>query len=99
MKIAKNKLVNYTMTKIYIYCLFDGNDNFFGVYSSIKAVHRDALKLANSGEHRVMLDLDGEKVEPTLVNLRNTFKGRYDLWVKYRSGHNIAKVVKTKLKE
>lgn len=87
------------MTKIYIYCLFDGNDNFFGVYSSIKAVHRDALKVANSGAHSVFLDLEGERSAPTLVNLRNIFKGKCDLWIKYRGGRQLAKVVKTKLKE
>lgn len=92
-------MVESRMTKIYIYCLFDGNDNFFGVYSSIKAVHRDALKLANSGNHNVVLQLEDMQLEPSLVNLRNTFKGKYDLWVKYRAGTNIVKVVKTKLKE
>ena len=40
------------MTKIYIYCLFDTFDNFIGVYSSLKAVHRDAIRLANHGTCR-----------------------------------------------
>jgi hypothetical protein len=87
------------MTKIYIYCLFDGQDNFYGAYSSIRAVHRDALKIANSGYRSVVLDLEGAKSEPTLVNLRNTLKGKVDVWIKYRGGGRVAKVVKTKLKE
>ena len=43
------------MTKIYIYCLFDTNDQFRGVYSSLKAIHRDALALANRGFSKVYL--------------------------------------------
>ena len=37
------------MTKINIYCLFQSDGALYGVYSSIKAVHRDALKLCNTG--------------------------------------------------
>ena len=43
------------MTKIYIYCLFDGFDRFLGVYSSLKAVHRDALKYCNRGNTKVYM--------------------------------------------
>ena len=48
------------MTNIYTYCLFDHEDNFEGVYSSLKAAYRDALKLANEGYKEVrMLTGDG----------------------------------------
>jgi hypothetical protein len=87
------------VTKIYIYCLFDGSDNFFGVYSSLKAIHRDALKLANRGGSNVFLDLNGEHHTASLTNLRNIFKGKHDLWIKYRCGPRSAKIVKTKLRE
>ena len=43
------------MTKIYVYCLFDTADNFMGAYSSLKAVHRDAIKLANRGHSSVYM--------------------------------------------
>ena len=46
------------MTKIYIYCLFDTMDSFIGVYSSLKTVHRDALKLSNRGSTGVYLFYD-----------------------------------------
>ena len=87
------------MTKIYVYCLFDGSDNFFGAYSSLKAIHRDALKIANSGHHNVRLDIETGPMDPTLVNLRNIFKGQCDVWVKYRGGPYTAKIIKMKLKE
>ena len=45
------------MTNIYCYCLFDGNGNFQGVYSSTAAVHRDAMKLCNKGHSPVLMDL------------------------------------------
>ena len=87
------------MTKIYIYCLFDENDLFRGVYSSLKAVHRDALKIANSGGSPVCMEAGEAVVAPSLTHLRNIFKGKYDVVVKYRSGRKVAKVIKTKLKE
>ena len=87
------------MTKIYIYCLFDRWDVFYGVYSSLKAVHRDALKVANGGSSAVLMETDHGPLAPSLTLLRNTFKGRHDVWVKYRGGASSAKILKTKLKE
>jgi len=87
------------MTKIYTYCLFDENDVFWGVYSSLKAVHRDALKIANSGFNQIYMETEFGPKTPSLTLLRNTFKGKCDLWVRYRAGGKVAKIVKTKLKE
>ena len=87
------------MTKIYIYCLFDTFDNFLGVYSSLKAVHRDALQLSNRGHSNVLMMTDNEVIKPTLTNLRNRFKGRCDCEVKYRTTNTSIKIYKTKLKE
>ena len=87
------------MTKIYIYCLFDEKDTFWGVYSSLKAVHRDALKVANKGQHAVFMETTTGPQPPSLTALRNVLKGRYDVSVKYRGGNCIAKIIKTKLKE
>jgi len=87
------------MTNIYIYCLFDGADNFFGVYSSIKSVHRDALKIANQSSRPVRVEIDNKSVSPTLTTLRNMLKGKCDVLVRYRSGPSVAKIIKTKLKE
>ena len=76
------------MTNIYIYCLFDSTkrESFKGVYSSIKAVHRDALKLANRGQTQVMMYHEGKVIEPTVSNLRNT-------------NRSIVTIYKTRLKE
>ena len=87
------------MTKIYIYCLFDTMDNFIGVYSSLKAVHRDALKLSNRGTSGVYLFYDNERVTPSLTTLRNVFKGRQDYEVKYKSSAASIRVFKTRLKD
>ena len=87
------------MTKIYIYCLFDKFDNFLGVYSSIRAVHRDALKICNKGASRVYMAHENGFVEPTLTTLRNTFKGKHDIEVKYQSDVQYVKIYKTKLRE
>lgn len=87
------------MTNIYTYCLFDNNDNFEGVYSSLKAVYRDALKLSNNGHRDVyMLTADGWRA-PSLKDLRNTLKGSVDVVVKFRSGTSGSKILKTKLRE
>ncbi len=86
------------MTKIYIYCLFDLN-NFIGVYSSLKAVHRDALKLSNRGSSNVFMISDGQASKPSLTSLRNTFKGKCDVEVKYRTDTTSITIYKTKLKE
>jgi hypothetical protein len=89
------------MTNIYIYCLFDSTktESFKGVYSSIKAVHRDALKLANRGQTQVIMYSDGETTDPTVSNLRNTFKGKCELHVDYRTNRSVITIYKTKLKE
>tara|TARA_Y100000310_G_scaffold214219_1_gene215181 strand:- start:161 stop:430 length:270 start_codon:yes stop_codon:yes gene_type:complete len=89
------------MTKIYIYCLFDRQDTFHGVYSSLKAVHRDALKIANKGRSEVLLEAPfvGKTNKASLTNLRNVFKGKCDVQVYYKCGMHIAKIIKMKLKE
>ncbi len=87
------------MTKIYIYCLFDAFDRFIGVYSSLKAVHRDALKFCNKGNTPVYMIVGGSALSPSLVLLRNTFKGKCDIEIEYRTDHGSIKVYKTKLKE
>jgi len=87
------------VTKIYIYCLFDTRDNFMGVYSSIQAVHRDALRLSNRGHSSVYLVNDKEVSAPSLTSLRNIFKGKCDFEVKYRTESTSIKIYKTKLKE
>jgi len=87
------------MTKIYIYCLFDRFDNFIAVYSSLKAVHRDAIKLCNRGSMSVMMKDEGEYYTPTLTRLRNTFKGKCEHGIHYLSDGASAKIYKTKLKE
>jgi hypothetical protein len=92
-------IILLVMTKIYIYCLFDEEDTFHGVYSSLKAVHRDALKIANSSNAGVYLETPQGMMQPSLTTLRNTFKGVCDLVVKYRSGRRVAKILKTRIKE
>ena len=86
------------MTKIYIYCLFD-MDSFVGVYSSLKAIHRDALKLSNRGYSSVYMVMEDRASKPSLVELRNFFKGRCDVEVKYRTDSTLFRIYKTKLKE
>jgi hypothetical protein len=86
------------MTKIYIYCLFDV-DRFVGVYSSLKAVHRDALKLSNRGFSNVYMLFEEDIARPSLTGLRNIFKGKCDVEVKYRTENTLVKIYKTKLKE
>jgi len=92
-------IILLVMTNIYIYCLFDEEDTFHGVYSSLKAVHRDALKIANSSNAGVYLETPQGMMQPSLTTLRNTFKGVCDLVVKYRSGRRVAKILKTRIKE
>ena len=87
------------MTNIYIYCLFDGLGQFMGVYSSIKAAHRDAVKLANNGSSKVYIQTENGLEEPDLSSLRNIFKGKCDIIVKYRGGKTSSRILKTKLKE
>tara|TARA_B100000287_G_scaffold187026_1_gene176868 strand:+ start:745 stop:972 length:228 start_codon:yes stop_codon:yes gene_type:complete len=74
-------------------------DNFVGAYSSLKAVHRDALKLSNRGYSSVYLLYDNQVLDPSLTSLRNIFKGKCDVDVKYRTDNTYIRVYKTKLKE
>ena len=87
------------MTKIYTYCLFDHQDVFYGVYSSLKAVHRDALKICNKGSTQVLVEYGDQYVSPTLKGLRNVLKGECDIVIRYLSDTGGAKILKTKLKE
>jgi len=87
------------MTNIYAYCLFDQDDNFHGVYSSLKAIHRDALKLCNRGNSDVFLKLDNTFQKPSLSLLRRIFKGEIDTKIHYVSNNASIKIIKTKLKE
>jgi len=87
------------MTKIYIYCLFDTYDSFIGVYSSLQAIHRDALKLANRGVSNVYMIYENKASAATLTSLRNTLKGKCDVEVKYRTDSTSIRIYKTKLKE
>ena len=87
------------MTKIYIYCLFEGGDVLTGVYSSLKSVHRDALKLANTGQRGVYMRYKGESVTPNLKLLRNIFAGEFDIKIDYYSDNKMVSILKMKLKE
>jgi len=87
------------MTKIYTYCLFDTDDNFHGVYSSLAAVYRDAIKLANRGQSRVMLRTEEGFIESDLTALRNALYSKCDVVVTLQAGRHRAKILKTRLKE
>ena len=87
------------MTKIYIYCLFDKFGDFLGGYSSLKAVHRDAVKICNNGTSRVYMTQPSPPQPASLTLLRNTFKGICDCEVKYESNQQYVKIYKTKLSE
>ena len=87
------------MTKIYTYCLFDGDDTFHGVYSSLAAAYRDAVKIANRGQSRVMLQTENGWVDPDLTTIRNGLYSKCDLMVILQGGRHRAKILKTRLKE
>ena len=87
------------MTNIYIYCVFEADQVLYGVYSSIKAAHRDALKICNKGQSPVYIRHDGEIRVPTITMLRNIFKGEMNIKVKYWSDAASVTVLKTQLKE
>lgn len=87
------------MTKLYIYCLFEKDDNFYGVYSSLKAAHRDALKLCNKGNSEVYIMNEGGPERPTFGMVRNLFQGECDVKVRYVSSAASAVIIKTKLRE
>tara|TARA_R110001592_G_scaffold265366_1_gene530920 strand:+ start:185 stop:448 length:264 start_codon:yes stop_codon:yes gene_type:complete len=87
------------MTNINIYCLFDGSNELYGVYSSIKAAHRDAIKLCNKGISAVyMKNADGVQ-KPSITLLRNIFKGEMDVKTQYVSDICTVTILKTGLKE
>ena len=87
------------MTKIYIYCVFENSEALYGVYSSIKSAHRDAMKLCNKGNGSVYINYQGKSMRPELTLLRNIFKGEVDLKVDYFSGGSRVTILKTKLRE
>jgi len=87
------------LTKLYIYCLFEQDDIFHGVYSSLKSAHRDALKMANQGPTGVHIKHNGEYLAPTLPILKKIFNGEVDIKVQYISSASRATIIKTKLKE
>jgi hypothetical protein len=87
------------MTNIYTYCLFDRNDVFYGVYSSIKAVYRDAIKISNKDQTKVYMKTEDGWIDPSLKMLRNMLKGKCDVMVLFQAGSSGAKILKTKLKE
>ena len=87
------------MTNIYTYCLFDHDDNFEGVYSSLKSVYRDALKLSNQGQRSVLMQTEHGWMTPSLKDLRNMLKGNVDVIVLFTSGRVGSKILKTKLRE
>ena len=87
------------MTNLCIYCLFDHDGSFKGVYSSLKVVHRDALKLCNKGTSPVFLQVEGKTEKPSLTLLRSIFKGEFEVKVNYICNKKTVKVLKTKLLE
>jgi len=87
------------MTKINIYCLYDREQTLYGVYSSLKAVHRDAVKLCNSGMSQVLVESAKISQQASLTLLRNIFKGEMDTKVVYRSDASRVVILKTKLRE
>ena len=87
------------MTKIYIYCLFERDGNLQGVYSSLKAAHRDALKLANAGSRGVYVNYEDKMVAPNLKLMRKILAGEFDVKVNYFSENTVVSILKTKLKE
>ena len=87
------------MTKIYTYCLFDTDDTFHGVYSSLAAAYRDAVKIANRGQSNVMLRTEDGCVDPALPTLRNVLYSKCDVGGVLQGGRHRAKILKTKLKE
>ncbi len=79
--------------------MFDKFDNFLGVYSSLKAVHRDALRICNQGTSHVYIKGNTTSQIANLVVLRNRLKGVCDVEVVYFSDTQYVKIFKTKLKE
>ena len=71
----------------------------YGVYSSIKAVHRDALRLCNKGASSVFIRNSEGQRKPDITLLRNLFKGEMDVKIRYFSDKASATILKTGLKE
>jgi hypothetical protein len=87
------------VTNINIYCLFDRDDNFRGAYSSLKAIHRDAVTLCSNPDAPVYIRSSRALERPTLQLLRKIFKGQMNVHVEYISRGQSAKILKTKLIE
>ena len=87
------------MTNIYIYCVFEQNENLFGVYSSIKSAHKDAMRICNKDGSGVYVAHDKKSMQPNLTFIRNIFKGKIDLKVNYYSNKTMATILKTKLRD
>lgn len=87
------------MTKLNIYCVFDTQQALHGVYSSIKAAHRDALKLCNDGYAPVSIIHENTRIKPNITLLRNIFKGEIDVKVSYMSDKARVTILKTSIKE
>ena len=87
------------MTKIYIYCIFEGGDVLHSVHSSLKTAHRDAMKLCNTGPIGVYIKTDAASVKPDLKTIRNIFAGEFDIKLNYYSDNKMVTILKTKLKE
>lgn len=87
------------MTKIYTYCLFDRQQAFRGVYSSLKAVHRDAMRLCNRSSASVVIQFGETMHDASLTTLRNLLKGECEVKVQYGQQPFTATIIKTKLKE
>ena len=66
---------------------------------SRRATGRDAIKLANRGQSRVMLQTENGWVDPDLTTLRNVLYSKCDVVVVLQGGRHRAKILKTRLKE
>jgi hypothetical protein len=87
------------VTKINIYCVFDSQQSLHGVYSSVKAAHRDALQICNTGHSLVYLKTADGLVSPSTNTLQNIFKGEIDVKVQYITNNSIVTIIKTGLKD
>jgi len=87
------------VTNINIYCLFNEKGELYGVYSSIKAVHRDALKICNKGVSGVFVNSAEGLRKASISFLRNVLKGEMDKKVTYVSDYGQVVILKTGLKE
>ena len=86
-------------TKINIYCLIENDGNFRGVYSSLKAAHRDALKVCNRGPRNILVEVNGRYQKADLSDVRSLFQGKVEKTIRYVSGRYGVYLIKTKLKE